>query len=128
MNDRDHLYCRPCDAETRHLPTHCDRHECQTCGQRRALPHPLTLAQSMRRDLVNRDHLCPRCDYHAVRRPGGALCDGAYSPSGAIILSSGQVECPDCDPYAESDCLPWTDDCDDCGGRGWIPCEHGGAA
>jgi hypothetical protein len=64
---------------------------------------------------------------------GAPLLDGTYSPSGFIILSSGELECPDCegleevsidgsDPTGEGvETIPCFN-CED----GRVACEHGG--
>ena len=66
---------------------------------------------------------CPRCDYRYPSRgvPGAPLVDGIYSPSGFVVLSSGEKECPTCEGagYDESDV-----DCPTCKGTGTVDCEH----
>ena len=69
---------------------------------------------------------CKRCDYRHPSRgvPGAPLVDGTYSPSGFVVLSSGELECPECEGagsiYTEGFDLP----CTECDGKGTVECEH----
>ncbi len=81
---------------------------------------------------------CLRCDYRHPSRgvPGAPLLDGSYSPSGNVMLSSGELECGACDgagdvcvEHLKWDCGACDDDaatvtCEGCEGKGTIKCEH----
>lgn len=66
---------------------------------------------------------CDRCDYRHPSRgePGAPLVDGTYSPSGFVVLSSGELECPECEGTAEDEA---EDPCERCAAKGVIPCPH----
>lgn len=59
---------------------------------------------------------CPRCrDYTG------------YSPSGFCVLSPGEHECPGCEGAGSIETMDDNDTmivCDDCEGKGAIPCPH----
>ncbi len=65
-------------------------------------------------------HSCKQCDYTG------------YSPSGFVVLSPGELECPECEGagYAHSIGHPeWEATCEECEGSGTVSCgTQGGAA
>lgn len=74
---------------------------------------------------------CLRCDYRHPSRgvPGAPLLDGSYSPSGNVCLSSGELECSECNGSGELHGIDGepthnTWDCTGCEGKGTIKCEH----
>lgn len=73
--------------------------------------------------------LCARCDHRHPSRgvPGAHLADGTYSPSSFCVLSSGELECSECEGagYHWEEETQSERDCGSCK-DGSVPCEHEG--